>query len=336
MTSQQPAAGSALASATELGDVASAISRIVAALNAQQAEMANLHDAVALLDGRTQRYEAGQESARAAGQEIDDILDRLDRESTFRRDLVSALERRAQQEQGDRSTLVTQLEALQQSVESLQSRLDADSERGARVDASIALQRRGEDAMESRMRELEQQVAANREDLNAARTDHQRASGGWSEVETSIEALRDRAKAAEEAQHRLQQDVAILRAVGERETELLEVTEQQRAARQRLEERLAQFDSELEETRIESRSAAEERSMFRRQVAGEQQHLRDLAESLEAQRDLILEHFRRWTESNTQAGRREVEEIERVNREARDLLVRLTERTDESSQEQTI
>ncbi len=130
--------------------------------------------------------------------------------------------------------------------------------------------------------------------------------------------------------------MANLEAEREREAELLEVIEQQRAARQRMEERLAAFDEALEESRRELAEASEERSMLRQQTAGNVERLRDLAETLEGQRLAIIEHFRRWTESGADSGRRQAEEIERANRVARDLLVRLSERSDEVGQEQPL
>jgi len=76
--------------------------------------------------------------------------------------------------------------------------------------------------------------------------------------------------------------------------------------------------------------------MLRQQTAGNVERLRELAEALEEQRLVIVEHFRRWTEGGADSGRRQVEEIERANRVARDLLVRLTESSDEVGQERPL
>ena len=62
----------------------------------------------------------------------------------------------------------------------------------------------------------------------------------------------------------------------------------------------------------------------------------ETAPVLSGQRVSVAEHFRRWTEAGAESGQRQVEEIERANRIARDLLVRLTERIDEAGQEQPL
>ena len=64
-----------------------------------------------------------------------------------------------------------------------------------------------------------------------------------------------------------------------------------------------------------------------------QQQLND---RVEAQRQVLLDHFQRVTALTEDAGRRQTEEIDRQVRAARESLVRLAERADEATREQPL
>ena len=73
-----------------------------------------------------------------------------------------------------------------------------------------------------------------------------------------------------------------------------------------------------------------------RQIAGEAEQRRALADRLEAQRDTFIEHMRRQARAQEESHRRMIEDMERDIRISRQLLVRLSEQTDESEQEQPL
>ena len=76
--------------------------------------------------------------------------------------------------------------------------------------------------------------------------------------------------------------------------------------------------------------------MLRQQKGGAHARLLALAGTLEAQRWAMVEHFRLLAETGAEAGRRQGEEIERANRVARELALRLAERSEEATLEQPL
>ena len=317
-------------------ELAQDLARLQAALSSQQAEMARLQETLAVVTGCTQRHETGQEAARALQQETAALAERIEQEAALRRDLAASVERETQREREERQTARQQLEQLSSHLEQLQQQFASDDERRRRVAADIGRWERREQTLDARVAELERRAVAEREALDGAREEQARTGAALPGLLSAVDELAERARSAQEERSRLEDGVAAVGAERERESELLEVIEQQRAARQRMEERLTALDEALEETRRNLAAAAEERSMVRQQVAGNQQRLRELAETLEGQRTAIIEHFRRWIDSGVESGRRQVQEIERANRVARDLLVRLTERSEEAGQEQPL
>ena len=82
--------------------------------------------------------------------------------------------------------------------------------------------------------------------------------------------------------------------------------------------------------------SAEARALLQRQITGEAEQRRVLTDRVEAQRDTFLEHMRRESRSQEASHRRMIEEMERDIRISRQLLMRLSEDTDESEQEQPL
>ena len=336
MTARDRAAEPGVTLDADAGDVAGAVRRLVTVLNQQQAALANLHDAVATIEGRTQRHEAGQDVARALGRQVSQLAERGEQESALRRDLVAAFEREADQDRDQQTALVRRIAQLAEQLEQLQSRLTSDEQRSGHLVAGLSQQSQQESSLDGRLSALEQQVAAAGEEQRVARDALARAEAAREQMQGTLDQLTERTQLAEQARQRLAREIAGLRAAGDREHELRELIEQQRMARTRIEERIAAFAGELHEARTELAEAAEARLALQQQLAGDRQQLTALATALEAQREAIVEHFQRWTATRSEAGRREVEEIERANREARDLLVRLTEGADRSAQDQPL
>lgn len=312
------------------------LARVQEVVNSQQAESAQTQQQLAVVQGRTQRHEMGQDAARVLAQQSADQAERVEQEASLRRDLAAAVQRMEQREHDEQQSVRRELEQLASGLDRLQGRLASDDELRRRITTDIAEQAHQEETLDGRVKAIEHRAGAADETSRKEREELARITSALAGLLAAVDELSQRAQSAQEERRRLEGDLASLRADREREAELLEVIEQQRAARQRAEERLTAFDRALEEARRELDTAAEERSMLRQQTAGNQQRLRELTETLEGQRLALIEHFRRWTESGAESGGRTIAEIERGNRVARDLLVRLTERTDEAGQEQPL
>lgn len=320
----------------ERSDLVGVVRRLVVMINQQQAELANLHEVVATLDGRTQRHEAGQDQARTVGRQIADLAERVEQESTLRRALVAALEQQAGQDRDERVALVKRSEQLADQIELLQSRLASDRARSGRVAADLSGQAQQDLSLGDRLSALEQQLTATGQELRLARDERARAEAVREQTQATLDRLMERAQAAEDARQRLEQELASLRVAVDGEHELRELVEQQRSVRARTEERIAAFEADLHQAKEGLAEATEQRAILQQQLAGDRQRVATMALALDEQREAIIDHFQRWTAVRGEAGKREVEEIERASREARDLLVRLTEGAERSAQEQPL
>ncbi|MFA7249605.1 MAG: hypothetical protein WC273_08230 [Dehalococcoidia bacterium] len=302
----------------------------------QQQEIARLGDGLQTVDGRSQRHEAGQEVALGLRQEIAALRFTLDAEAELRRDLVARIER------GDAREAETQRE-LQRVLTQIASRLDtADgrqasiAEREQHLAGGLADAAREEQSTESRLTNLERRLAAERDATRHTGQEIARVAGAIPELLAKIEDLAVRMRGAQEEQRRVVEDVALISAVRDRETDLLDALEQQRLTRARLEDRLNTIEEEIEAVRRDSAAVQEQLALLARDRAHEAEERRRLQERLEAQRDTVAEHLRRALHADEDRARRRIEEIERDVRVARSLLVRLDEQASETEQEQPL
>ena len=166
-----------------------------------------------------------------------------------------------------------------------------------------------------------------------ARESAERLNVDLPDVRGSVSGLESRMESVLAELRRLGDEVAHERARRDVETDLLEVINQQRAARVRMEEQVALFGEQLEEARQRLGAAAEERAALARQAARADQRLLALAEALEAQRDTIIEHFERLLDAERAAALKQVEGIEGGLRAGRELLTKLREESDPASAE---
>ncbi len=305
------------------------LQQVRAALRAQQEEMARLQDVLATVDGRTQRHEAGQDIAREVKQELASLQEQLEAEASVRRDLQARLERRSAREQEDEQRLHRALETVVQRLDHFEGRQAADDDRQRHIELDLAERDQDEQSTEARLAALERRTDADR-DLALHRGEELgRLAAALPGLVGVVDDLRARLQTMQADQRRLDDDIAALRAIRDREGDLLDVLEQQRATRARMEERLNAAEEQIEEVRRVVSDAGEERALIARTQAGAQERMRALAEELEALRLLLIAHFRRQVQADEQAGRRQAEELEREARTARDLLVRLTEQSEE-------
>lgn len=312
------------------------VQQVEETLRVQRDEVARLAESVSLVDGRTQRHEAGQESAREMRQEIAALEERLLQEVSLRRDLVAQVERASQRESESQRELRRVLEVIASRLDQFDGREAASAERQRTIAQEIAADDTVDEHVDARLERLERQLAAERESSRHQGTEIARLAGSLSTFLTNLEAVEARARTTLLEQRRLDDEMSALRSVRDREAELLEVVEQQRATRARLEDRVSRAEEALEEIRLALAAESEERALLTRLLAGESEQRRALGERIEAQRDAVVDHFRRVVRAQEESRRREIEEIERDIRVARGLVVRLFEQSDEAEQEQPL
>ena len=148
------------------------------------------------------------------------------------------------------------------------------------------------------------------------------------EIGSSISQLEAKTETLRTELRRTSEELAQERARRDREDELLELIDQQRAARIRIEERLAVYGEYLEEARDRLGAAAEERAALARQASRTDERLLMLSEALDQQRAAIVEHFQRLLEAERAASDKQIEGIEGRLREGQQLVTRLREGTD--------
>lgn len=148
------------------------------------------------------------------------------------------------------------------------------------------------------------------------------------EIGSSISQLDAKTETLRTELRRTSEELAHERARRDRENELLEVIDQQRSMRIRIEERLATYGEYLEEARERLGAAAEERAALARQAERTDERLLMLSEALDQQREAIVNHFQRLLEAERAASDKQIEGIEGRLREGQQLVTRLREGTD--------
>ncbi|MQA00836.1 MAG: hypothetical protein GEU80_16190 [Dehalococcoidia bacterium] len=309
------------------------MAEVTAELRAQQDEVGRLQEALHLVDGRTRRHEAGQEMAHELKQDVAGMAEQLAAESSLRRDLAAHLQRAEQREGAGQQALRQALEAIANRLERYEGHQASSELRQDRLLGDLAEQARDDQSVEARLDTLERRTATEAEAMRHVVDEVSRVAAALPDVLAGLEELRQRSRSLQVDQRRLDEDIATVRAVRDREEALLEVLDQQRATRARVEERLNASEEIVEDLRRTMDGAAEERALIGRQQAGIDMRMRSLDQRLEAQRLAMLEHLRLNMLASEEAGRREMQELERRARVQRDLLVRLAEQTQEIERE---
>lgn len=311
------------------------LERVRETLESQSVDLVRMQEALTVLEGRTMRHESGQEKVRTSQHDVVVLAERMEQESSLRRDLNASVQQVINRERDQRDTMQHRLEELRSQVEQIQGNLASD--RGLRQTDSDRLRRDHEDqAMNARVTELERGVADTKEIMRSGYEDRARFDSAVPGLLSGAQEFDERARASQAELRRLEDRVSQLESDRDRESELFDLVEQQRAGRIRTEERITALASSLEDICRDVAGASEERDVLRQQVIAYVDKLQGVADELQDQRAAMVEHFRRWTESTVDLGQRQVEEIERADRVARELLVRLTERSDEVAQEQPL
>lgn len=312
------------------------LEHVESALRAQAEDVSNLHDSLQVVEGRTTRHDVGQEQTREVRQEVAELEERLAQESALRRDLTAQVERFRDRDSENQQELFRALQSIASRLDEIDGRASAEELRQRHIADEIAeIDHDGED-IEARIEAIERRVVSEYEAGRHVGAEVAKLASSITQLMSAVDALEARSRALTSDQHRLDEEIAALRAVRDREGELREVIEQQRATRARLEERMSQAEELLAQLARAVAEVPDARALLQRQIAGEAEQRRALADRLEAQRDTFLEHMRRQARAQEQSHRRLIEEMERDVRTSRQLLVRLSEDTDESEQEQTL
>ena len=295
------------------------------ALQEQQRGSSELQGALAVVEGRTRRHEAGQELARFVQQQLGVVTERLEEEAALRRDQRGALEREQHRDREAGESGAAALDELAERLHALEQHVSGESERQRRLADDRAAAERAEERLAERIAATEGRLAALAEAWAGEREERARfdaalpgLGAALDELDARTVALRAELRAE---LRRSEDDIAKVRARRDREDDLIELVEQQRSTRIRLEERLSALESRVEEAVQGLGSASEERLGLGRQLTGVEERLRALGESIEAQRWAVLEHFGRLLEADEAVSRKQIDELELCIRERRRLLV---------------
>ncbi|MGE3962441.1 MAG: hypothetical protein AB7F65_12240 [Dehalococcoidia bacterium] len=312
------------------------LEHVESALRSQSDEVARLHDALALVEGRTTRHEVGQEQTREVRHELAEIEERVAQESALRRDLAAQVERFRGRDAENQQELFRALQVIASRLDEIDGRATAEALRQRHLTEEIAEVDHDRDGVDDRLDALERRVAAEYEGNRHLGTEVARLAASVTGLMSAIDSLEARSRAITVDQHRLDEEIASLRQMSDHDVDLREVVEQQRAMRARVDDRLGQAEELVADLARQVAEGAESRALLQRQVAGEVEQRRALSARVDALRDTFIEHMRRQSQAQEQGHRRAIEEIEREIRASRQLLVRLSEDTDESEQEQPL
>ena len=233
-----------------------------------------------------------------------------------------SLHQRADGQDGD---AVFALEAVRSRIDQLEQRIASEGERGRRRGDELAELDRVRGVVDLRIEGVERRVSALVETAGTEREEQTRTDAVVPNLVATVEEFGGRLTALQAALRRSEDGLARLESSLGREEELRQVIEQQRSVRIRLEERLRELEERLREALELLATAAEERLALRHQTMGLDQRMTMLTQSLEFQRDAVIDHFRRVLDVEEQQAKRQIEEIEQGLRRGRGLLVRLRE-----------
>jgi len=321
---------------TRVDELGRELTHARAAIESLRAEVSSLEEQLQTVDGRTVRHESGQDLAREVKSEVTQLQEQLLSESTLRRDLAAVVERTGTRDREFESELRRALEVIAGRLDVFEGHQAASAERQRALAVGAAEHVGGGQRTEERLIALERQVAAQRD----AAVEHVErlasAIAHLPDVDRRVDELVTEVVAARAGRQHMEAEIAALRSIRDREAEVLDLLEQQRATRSRHESRLAEIEELVSAVQQAQGEAAEDRSRLARQQAGGAERLRTLGERLEALRISIVEHLRRQVHAEELSGRRVVEETERELRVARTLLTRMSEQTEDAVQEQPL
>lgn len=295
------------------------------AFGSQQQLADELRTALATLEGRTRRHERGQDAASDLRSEVAALTERLEAEVGLRRDHGAA----AGEEQRRERELVTALEerlaTLGARLQAVEERLAGEAERRQHLVQQLLHHDTDGRAVGERIVDLERRLAALADQRRADGDEQARMAVHLGALVDRVAALVAQQEAHAQVQRRLDDEVAALRTVRDRERDLAEAIELTRAARHRFDERLAEQEREMTALRAVIREAHDDRALTRQQAQAAEQRTRELADVIEEHRWSMLEHLRRVARLADEQTRRDLDEIRRRNRMQREVFARFAD-----------
>jgi len=299
------------------------------ATEALRAEMMHVEERLQTLDGRTQRHDAAQGQMRELRADIAGLGERVASETTLRRDLGAIVERADSRDRELESELRRVLEVIATRLDRFEEHQAAIDERQRTVTASAGQDQRIED----RFVAIERQVAAQRDAAVEYADEIARLAARLPDLGHRVDELDTVSAVARAARQRMEAEIAVLRSVRDREAEVLDLLDQQRATRTRHESRLSEIEESVIAVQQSLTETADDYSRLSHEQAGAAERVARLGEHLEGLRVSIIEHQRRQVRAEEQSGRHTVEETERELRVARTLLTRMSEQTEDAMRE---
>jgi chemotaxis protein MotB len=291
-----------------------------------------LRDEWRTVDGRTLRHEAGLDTVHELRSLVERLGERLEEEAALRRDAIAALtQARARDSEAaevvERHTL--DVLARVRAVEEQARQGEAERQRLAQ---QVGVLDDGMVRASARLDDVALQAVAVRDAERASARDLAAMESRLQALAGTVSDLVTRQQEAQSERRALGDAVSALRTTRDRELDLLDLLEQQRATRQRLEERLMSVEEGLAEAGRALLDAAEQRAQLRMQLAALDRQVTRLTTTLEAQRALAQRQLRAVLDAESAAGTRTVAEIERRARERSELLRRLHEESEQLTQ----
>ena len=310
-----------------IGQMQREIEQLRAGISMQSERVLTLGDAVQTVEGRTQRHESGQESARELQHEITQLEGQLEAESALRRDLSEHVGR----SEGRENELRHALEVISQRLDDFEGAQASVNEQQRRISSQQAERAQSDSTITGRLEDVEQHVGAREDRRDLSGESMVRLEAEVLSLRGTVDALEQRLSAMHLDQRRLDEELAQVRSIRDREDQLLDLLEQHRAGRAQVETRMSEVEEQLADQAQRTSAAHEERSLLQREQSGHEERLRSLGERVEAQRLAMVEHLRRELRAAEESGKRRVEDVERELRVARGLMLRLTEESAEAS-----
>ena len=316
-----------------IDELARQLNQAQTAIDALHSELVGIEETLQTVDGRSRRQDSMQEQAQSLRQELARFEQRLDEEVTLRRDLSAVVERTGQRDHELESELRRALEVIAGQLADFEGHQASSEVQQRSMVVGIAERERGERTLEDRVGELERRLAAQRNTAAQQVDDASRVDSQLVDLEQRVRELDGAFAAGRAARERTASEVASLRSVRDREAELLDLIDQQRATRARHESRLSEIEELAAAAEQSLATAEEQRARLAREQAGAEERMRGFGERLEALRMSVVDHLRLQMRADEETSRRRAEETERELRVARDLVTRLAEQTEDVVQE---
>lgn len=325
------------ASVARMDGLARDVATLQSALAAREREVTELREHLAIVEGRSRRIESAQEAWHDLPQALAALDARLNDEGELRRAQGVALDRVRERQQQSQEAIEGALASMDRRLDGAEQALAVVSAR-QQVQLASDLAGRAQDETRDigRLAALSDEVAALRQAMRREDGSGPRTEDAVAALQLAVHVITGSTQQLQLHQQRLQDELTTLHHIAEREDALAEVLEQQRTLRRHLEERLALLDSRGASADAAQASEAESVSLLRRRIDRLETSVSALGPGADAQREALLDHFRRATIASEAAGRRQTEEIDRQARAARALLVRLSESAELATKEQPL